>query len=171
MAMLTITFTALPAGAHEDQIAPLAKVEKTYAAPRPLGTLTATWMAKQSGENPSLVVACDLFRVNVPVKGLVDLPRPDWGNFTVAYSLTSYEAGKWVERPYVYLSVLLHGPAGQTWRQTWATFHFDADGKLVRQIKRFIPDEATNSISVVWKEWPIGKGVSATTVLESAKDD
>jgi len=54
--------------------------------------------------------------------------------------------------------------------QTWATFHFDADGKLVRRIKRFIPDDAANTIRVVWKEWKIGSGISAETLLKSAKD-
>lgn len=65
----------------------------------------------------------------------------------------------------------LEGPCGQALEQTWATFHFDADGKLIRRIKRFISSEATKSILVVWKEWEIGSGVSADALLESAKDE
>ena len=116
-----------------------------------------------------------MFRGSVPAKGLADLPRPDWERFVAAYSLTdltSFESGKWTGRPYVYVEVPLLGPAGKAaWQHTWATFHFDADGKLIRRIKRFISNETTNTIRVVWKEWEIGSGVSSDALLESAKDE
>jgi len=69
------------------------------------------------------------------------------------------------------VQVPLNGPVGKAWEQTWVTFHFDADGKLSRRIKRCIPNEATNSIRIVWKEWEIGSGVSAEALLESAKHE
>ena len=68
--------------------------------------------------------------------------------------------------------VPLLDPAGKAaWQHTWATFHFDADGKLIRRIKRFISNETTNTIRVVWKEWEIESGVSSDALLESAKDE
>jgi len=169
--LLAILLTTPRASAHVDMIAPLTKVEKVYAAPKPLGKLRATYTSEEDGKKPALVVECEAFRASVPEIGLEDLPRPDWSSFSVAYSLTSFESGKWVERPYLYLKVTLHGPPGRSWEQTWATFHFDADGKLTRRIKRFIPNEATNSIRSIWKEWEIGSGVSAEILLESAKDE
>lgn len=54
---------------------------------------------------------------------------------------------------------------GKAWQQTWVTFHFDADGKLTRRIKRFSPDEATNSIRVLWNDWKIGAGISPESAL------
>ena len=169
---LAFMLAAASASAHVDMIAPLAKVEKEYAAPKPLGRLRVTYSGPEAGKEPGLAVECDLFRGSVPAKGLADLPRPDWERFVAAYSLTSFESGKWTERPYVYVQVPLLGPAGKApWEQTWATFHFDADGKLIRRIKRFISNKATNSIGVVWKEWDIGSGVSADALLESAKDE
>jgi hypothetical protein len=158
------------AWAHEDVIAPLAKVEKVYAAAKPLGRLRVTYSGAERDKEPGLTVECEMFRVSVPAQGLADLPRPDWESFVAAYSLTSYQAGKWIDRPYVYVQVPLNGPVGKAWEQTWVTFHLDADGKLTRRIKRFIPDQGTNSIRVVWKEWAIGSGVSAEAVLESAKE-
>ena len=107
----------------------------------------------ERGNEPGLAVECELFRGSVPAKGLADLPRPDWERFVAAYSLTdvtSFESGKWTGRPYVYVEVPLFGPTGKAaWQHTWATFHFDADGKLIRRIKRFISNEATNTIRVV----------------------
>ena len=166
-----LVLTAAAVSAHEDATPPLAKVEKVYAAPEPLGELRATYTAAGAGKEQALVVECGVFRGSVPARGLADLPRPDWGGLSVAYSLTSVEHGRWVRRPYVYVVVPLHGPAGRSWEQTWATFHFDADGRLVRRVKRFVPDEATNSIRVVWKEWAVGSGVPAEAVLESGKDE
>ena len=168
---LAFMLAAASAFAWEDMIAPLAKVEKEYAAPKPLGRLRVTYSGPEGGNEPGLAVECDLFRVSVPARGLADLPRPDWECFFAAYSLTSYDSGKLTERPYVYVQVPLSGPAGKPWQQTWATFDFDADGKLIRRIKRFISNEATNTIRVVWKEWEIGSGVSSDALLESAKDE
>ena len=165
-----LVLAAAFASAHEDVIAPLAKVEKVYAAAKPLGQLRVTYSGAERDKGPGLAVECELFRVSVPAKGLADLPRPDWESFFAAYSLTSYQSGKWIDRPYVYVQVPLNGPAGRAWERTWVTFHFDADGKLVRRIKRFISDRGTNSTRVIWKEWAIGSGVSAEAVLESAKD-
>lgn len=125
------------------------------------GRLGVTYSGPEAGKEPGLAVECDLFRASVPARGLADLPRPDWECFFAAYSLTSYDSGKLTERPYVYVQVPLSGPAGKPWQQTWATFDFDADGKLIRRIKRFISSEATKGIRVVWKEWEIGSGVSA----------
>ena len=172
---LVFMLAAASASAWEDMIAPLVKVDKEYAAPKPLGRLRVTYSGPERGNEPGLAVECELFRGSVPAKGLADLPRPDWERFVAAYSLTdltSFESGKWTGRPYVYVQVPLLGPAGKAARQqTWATFHFDADGKLIRRIKRFISNEATNSIRVVWKEWEIGSGVSSDALLESAKDE
>jgi hypothetical protein len=169
---LAFMLAAASASAHVDMIAPLAKVEKEYAAPKPLGRLRVTYSGPEAGKEPGLAVECDLFRASVPARGLADLPRPDWECFFAAYSLTSYDSGKLTERRYVYVQVPLSGPAGKApWEQTWATFHFDADGKLIRRIKRFISSEATKGIRVVWKEWEIGSGVSADALLESANDE
>jgi hypothetical protein len=168
---LAFMLAAASASAHVDMIAPLAKVEKEYAAPKPLGRLRVTYSAPEAGKEPSLAVECDLFRASVQARGLADLPRPDWECFFTAYSLTSFDSGKLTERPYVYVQVPLSSPAGKPWQQTWATFDFDADGKLIRRIKRGISSEATKGIRVVWKEWEIGSGVSADALLESAKDE
>jgi hypothetical protein len=168
---LAFMLAAASASAHVDMIALLAKVEKEYAAPKPLGRFRVTYSGPEAGKEPGLAVECDLFRASVPAKGLADLPRPDWECFFAAYSLTSYDSGKLTERPYVYVQVPLFGPAGKPWQPTWATFDFDADGKLIRRIKRFISSEATKGIRVVWKEWEIGSGVSADALLESAKDE
>ncbi|HLL89046.1 MAG TPA: hypothetical protein VK324_07060 [Tepidisphaeraceae bacterium] len=161
------SFVADRTYAHSDQIAPLAKVEKVYAAPEPIGRLSAVYTAHEGDAKESLVIECGLFKARVGAEGLTDLPRPDWGSFSVAYSLTSFE-GKWVERPYLYVTVLLHGPPGQAWQQTWATFHFDADGKLTRRVKRFVPDEASKSIRVIWEDWPVGSWSSAEAILDAA---
>ncbi len=171
IAVTALVLAASSASAHEDMIAPLAKVEKVYATPKPLGQLRVTYSGAERGKEPGLAVECELFRGSVPARGLSDVPRPDWERSLAAYSLTSYESGKWTDRPYVYVQVPLSGPVGKAWEQTWVTFHFDADGKLSRRIKRFIRNEATNSIRVVWKEWEIGSGVSAEALLESAKDE
>ena len=169
---LALALAATPASAHEDTIAPLSKVEKVYAAPKPLGELRVTYSGAGRGKGPGrLAVGCDAFRGDVPAEGLSDLPRPDWERFFAAYSLTSYERGKWTGRPYVYVQVPLNGPAGEAWERTWVTFHFGAGGKPIRRIKRFIPDEATNSVRVLWKDWKIGSGVSAERLLGSAKDE
>lgn len=158
------------AAAHEDMIAPLEKVEKVYATPAPLGQLRVVYSAAKNATEASLRVDCVLFRGSVPAEGLADLPRPDWDRFVAAYSLTSFESGKWTQRPYVYVSVPLNGPAGKAWEQTWVTFHFDADGKLLRRIKRFVPDAATKSIQVLWRDWQVGSGVSAEAALEGANE-
>lgn len=152
--------------AHSDLIAPLLKVEKVYAAPKPLGELRAVYARSDDGKEQALLVECGLFRRSIPANGLVDLPRPDWSSFHVSFSLTSFESGKTVDRPYLNLVVPLHGPAGQSWEQTWATFHFDADGKLTRRLKRIIPLATPNSVDVLWKEWAIGSGLSAEALLE-----
>ncbi len=167
--LVALLGAAATASAHEDMIAPLAKVEKVYAAPKPLGPLRVTYVGANREKEPALTIECNLFHGSVPAKGLTDLPRPDWERFFTAYSLTSYESGKWTDRPYVYVQVPLLGPVGKPWEQTWVTFHFDANGKLVRRVKRFAP--ATNFIRVVWKEWKIGSGVSAEALLESTKDE
>lgn len=156
-------------GAHEDMIAPLVKVEKVYATPKPLGPLRIAYADSEGGKPQTLLVKCDLFGRSIPAEGLLDLPRPDWSLLSAAYSLTSFESGKWVERPYLYLVVPLHGPAGESWEQTWATFHFDANGKLTRKIKRFVPMSSPNAIRVLWEDWGIGSNVSAKSVLEAAQ--
>ena len=168
---LALVFVAPYAAAHEDQHAPLAKADNVYATPKPLGQLRVVYTAAKDAGDAGLSVECDLFRAAVPAAGLADLPRPAWDRFTVAYSLTNYEGGKWTDRPYVYVMVPLYGPAGQAWEQTWVTYNFDADGKPVRRIKRFIPDPAGKFIRSVWKEWEIGSGVSAEALLEAAKDE
>ena len=171
---LVFMLAAASASAWENMIAPLVKVDKEYAAPKPLGRLRVTYLGPERGNEPGLAVECELFRGSVPVKGLADLPRPD-GSVSLSPTstdLTSFESGKWTGRPYVYVEVPLLGPAGKAaWQHTWATFHFDADGKLIRRIKRFISNETTNTIRVVWKEWEIGSGVSSDALLESAKDE
>jgi hypothetical protein len=170
LALSFLAFAAPFAAAHEDQIGPLVKVEKTYAAPTPLGPIRALYVAATKEAKASLLIKSDAFEVNVPAEGLSDLPRPDWDRFTVAYSLTSYANGRFVERPYVYLSVVLYGPPGQSWEQTWATFHVDADGKLTRKVKRFVDVEKSNSIRVIWRDWPIGGKATAAEILEAAKE-
>lgn len=158
--------------AHSDQIAPLSEVEKVYAAPEPIGRLSACYNAASEDSQESLIVACDLFRSQVPPEGLSDLPRPGWSSFSIAYSLTSLDSsGEWVDRPYLYLRVRLYGPAGQSWEQTWATFHFDAEGNFDRRVKRIIPNESTNMARVIWEDWPIGSDQSAEAVLESALEN
>jgi hypothetical protein len=166
--LLALLLTSSSTAAHVDMIAPLLKVEKVYAAPKPLGKLRATYTRSEDGKEQGLLVECELFRRSVPANGLTDLPRPDWSAFYVAYSLTSDRSGK-VKRPYLYLVVPLHGPVGTSWEQTWATFHFDADGKLTRRIKRIIPTASPNSVHVLWEVWEIGSGVSAEAVLDAAQ--
>jgi hypothetical protein len=161
VALVSLATTAL---AHEDSIAPLSRVEKDYNAPPPIGTIRVAYRAAAGDRPASLGVACDAMRCDVPAAGLVDLPRPDFGGLVAAYSTTSFENGRWTDRPYVYVSVPLHGPPGGSWTQTWATFHVDADGRLTRRIKRFVP--GANAVDVIWKEWPIGGGTSATDVLQ-----
>ena len=171
VAILLVLLLAMSiAAAHEDVIGALVKVEKVYAAPSPLATLRAAYTASEHAKEQTLLVECGLFRRNVPAEGLADLPRPDWSSFYVAYSLTSFEGGKWVERPYFYLVVPLHGPVGKSWDQTWATFHFEADGKLTRRLKRLIPLASLDSVDTLWTEWAIGSGVSAEAVLEAARN-
>jgi hypothetical protein len=161
--------TVVPfAVAHEDQMASLAKADKTYIASKPLGSIRVVYTVATAAAKASLSIKSDMFDVTVPEAGLADLPRPDWDHFDIAYSLTSIANGKWVERPYAYLLLRLYGPAGQNWEQTWAIFHVDADGKLTRQIKRFVPDPKSNSIRVIWKDWPIGGTATAAEILETA---
>ena len=113
---LVFMLAAASASAWEDMIAPLAKVDKEYAAPKPLGRLRVTYSGPERGNEPGLAVECELFRGSVPVKGLADLPRPDWERFVAAYSLTdltSFESGKWTGRPYVYVRSSPARPCGQ----------------------------------------------------------
>ena len=155
--------------AHTDQIAAIAKVEKVFLTPDPIGLLTATYTGPQASDSQGLAIKCDLFDVNVPAVGIADLPRPDWNNFSVAYSLTSFnKSAGWVNEPYLYLSVVLHGPAGKSWQQTWATFHLDAAGSLTRRIKRFVTHSSPDYIQVIWEDWPIGSEQSAESIMEQA---
>ena len=65
---LAFMLAAASASAHVDMIAPLAKVEKEYAAPKPLGRLRVTYSGPEAGKEPGLAVECDLFRGSVPAK-------------------------------------------------------------------------------------------------------
>ncbi len=170
VALVAILLLEPRAGAHEDDSAPLVKVEKVYAAPKPIGYLRVVYTCSEVGKPQILLVECDLFRRTVPVDGLTDLPRPDWDRFGAAYSATSFEDGKWTDRPYLYLIVPLNGPRGENWEQTWATFHFNAEGKLTRKIKRFIPlPSPPDAVDMVWEDWEIGSGQSAQSVIEATR--
>ena len=156
--------------AHEDRIGPLVQVQKVSAVPKPIGRTTLTWDAG-AGETPapSLKLQCDLFAAAVPANGLADLPRPDFNPMHVAWSLTSFgPERKWVDRPYLYVVIPLHGPAGQAWEQTWVTFHFDDKGAMTRKFKRFVR-AGENSVSVFWKDWPVGGGVSAEDLYKASE--
>ena len=165
--MLLLMLESSFAAVNEDESGMLLSVAKVFAAPAPLGKLRGEFTTSQDGKKLALLVECALFRRNVPANGLVDLPRPDWSSFHFAYSLTSYESDKLVARPSLYLVVPLHGPIGKSWEQTWATFHFDAGGKLTRRIKQFIP--SASAIRVLWEPWEIGSGVSAEAALDAAR--
>jgi len=171
LAALTAIFLLGPrAEGHEDMIAPLVKVEKVYAAPKPIGHLRVVYTCSEVGKPRILLLECDLFRRTAPVDGLTDPPRPDWDRFGAASSATSFEDGKWIDRPYLYLIVPLNGPRGENWDQTWATFHFNAEGKLTRKIKRFIPlPPPQDTVDMVWEDWEIGSGQSAQSVIEATR--
>lgn len=171
--MLIATLTGM-AMAHTDMIAPLTRVEKVYQAPKPLGEMKVIYtagrdavaadeergIAAEAAVKPGLTIACDLFESSVPGELLEDLPRPDWNGLYAAFSLTNFSRtrGEWVDEPYVYITVRLHGPVGESWEQTWATFHFDHNGQLERRIKRFVPvpNPRIKSTLVIWEAWPAG---------------
>src|SRR5688572_20008179 len=90
--LLILTPTVLFVAAHEDSTAPLASVEKVYEAPGPLGRIKSVYSASDR-TSPILKIECNLFNGTVPSEGLTDLPRPDWSQFTVAYSLAGPSRG------------------------------------------------------------------------------
>lgn len=173
IATLAVAVMVLPsiAEAHEDAFAPLAAVEKVYATSKPLGRVRVVYSRAEAGKPESLLVECDLFRKTVPVEGLADLPTPDWSAFHALYSMTSYENGEWTERPYFYLRVPLRGRRGEHWEQIWAEFHFNADGKLSRKIKRSFTETAPGTVSQIWRDWEIGSGQSAEAVLGAGRKE
>jgi hypothetical protein len=57
---LAFMLAAGSASAHVDMIALLAKVEKEYAAPKPLGRFRVTYSGPEAGKEPGLAVECDL---------------------------------------------------------------------------------------------------------------
>ncbi|MDQ2076830.1 hypothetical protein [Marinimicrobium sp. ABcell2] len=166
---LALAFRHESASAHEEIVAPLSKLETVYSAPAPLDDIRVTYII-DSRSHATLTVESRLFSTRVSATGLADLPRPDWGSMQVYYSLMSRKEERWEDKPYVSVRVPLHGPTGQAWELTWATFIIDADSSAKRYLYYFIPDESTNSARSRRKEWPIGSGVSAESLREFTPD-
>jgi hypothetical protein len=155
--------------AHEEWVASLTRFEHVYETAKPLGEIRVKYCAAEAKDGrPSLQVNCGNSSVDVPPAALLDLPGAQWDGLTVAFSLTSFDVKtkRWVDRPYFNLSVPLRGPPGKQWSRTWVYFSFDGDGTFKgRSLKRFSDNVDTNSISVLWKDWPIDKGIEAVDVL------
>jgi hypothetical protein len=156
--------------AHEDMLAAPQRIEKVYSIPKPVGMLRISYSARSDREPERLSLECELFKAAVPAEGLADLPRPDWEGCRIAYSMTSYDTEKrqFVDRPYIYIKVAVHGPRGETWERTWVHFHFDHDGRLQRKLLRHVPRDGY--IRVLSEHWPIGSRASAGEVLKAAED-
>ncbi len=142
------------------EIAPVLKVEKIYDFPKPLGRLRVVFTQAKGGKDQALFVEGDGFKTPVPAKALADLPGADWDRLRVSHEDAN------PGRPYVYVEVPLRGPEGKPQKSTWVNFHFDADGKLTRYLKRNLAEPAKNGSRTLWKEWPVDAGKSAEAVLE-----
>lgn len=162
-------FLTVPAAAHQDRIPPAKYLHAVYEAPDPIGDITLVYDGRQ--ENATLRLACDLFESAVPHEALADLPRPNWNEIEVRFSLTSYdERRQLVERPYLYIQVPLFGPSGESWQQTWVTLHFDHNGKFEKRALRRIVELDENMSRHFWPDWPVEGDKTAQQVLEAAAE-
>lgn len=153
--------------AHEDRLGPVVVVEKVYGASKPLGHIVGRYDATNMAK-PIFHLRCNLFHAELSAKALLDLPRPNWDQFFMPYSYTSFDpkTRKIVKRPYIMVSVPLWGPLGQSWTRTRVEFHFDDKGKLLnRRLHRFVPTKNSNTIETVDANWPVGSKETAAQVL------
>lgn len=167
-----VLFACSPAAAHSDQLGRLVHIVKTYQAEEPVGRITLEYDGRDA-DAAVIRVESALFRAEVPPAALENLPRPDYEHMDAPYSTISFDgaSGEWVARPYLYVSVSVLGPAGESWPSTWVHFQFDDRGRLThRRLKRFVP-QPSNSIRVLMADWPVGSDQSAAEVLaaEEAK--
>ena len=170
LAVLAGLFLAAPATGHQDRIPPAKYLHAIYEAPDPIGDIELIYDARE--ENPTLRVDCDLFDTAVPQKALADLPRPNWNQLEVRYSLTSYDAEQQriVNQPYLYIQVPLFGPPGESWQQTWVTFHFDHNGIFEKRALRRTVELEENASRHYWPDWPVEGEKTANQVLKDTTD-
>ena len=167
--------------AHSDMIGPLLIVEKVYGPPAPIGRITVRYDGTNEAE-PTLKLSSNLFSTTLSAKLLRDLPRPNWNALSVPYSFTSIEpkTRKIIEQPYLYITVPLYGPAGQSWPGVSVEFHFDSSGKVSKRIlKQFVPVKdkrprldlphaEADYIDSIYENWPLDSRESAEAVLARA---
>jgi hypothetical protein len=167
--------------AHTDMIGPLVRVEKVYDAPAPIGRITVKFDATNA-DAATLELTSALFRASLPPNALRNLPRPNWDGLAVPYSLTSYdvETRQWVNRPYLYITLPVYGPAGRTWPSTSVQFSFDEKGGLKeRRLKQHVPVKDgrprpdlppadTDFLHTLYEPWPVEGTESAEEVLSRA---
>jgi hypothetical protein len=170
-----LTCLAVPVAAADpvdvESVGELTSSERVYAVPKPVGPVRVSFTAGDGkAAPPTLTIACDLFRAAVPAAALADLPRPQWGEARLVYSMTSYDPATkaTVDRPYVYVAVPVHGPPDRRWQDTVVTFHVDDKGRFERRIKRLLRDPRVNVIRLVWEPWPVGRDVDPDQLLNAA---
>jgi hypothetical protein len=177
VALVLAAFAVGRTRAHEEMIGPLVVIEKVYDAPEPLGRIVVRYDATEA--EPTLHLRHGRMIAKVPADALRDLPRPNWDAMTVPYAMTSFDVKTraWVDRPYFYISVPLHGPAGKTWPTTAALFFFDKAGRLSeRKLKQFMPIKdgrprpdlppgEADVIDAINEDWPAGGVESAEDLL------
>lgn len=175
---LFVQMTSTHALAHEDTIGPLIIVEKVYGTPDPIGRIVVRYDGSDAAK-PTLTLSSNLFRVELPPQALLNLPRPDWDNMCVPWSMTSMnrQTGERVQQPYLYISVPLHGPQGKTWIRANVLFFFDQQGLLKeRQLQMYIaikdkkwlvdlPISEADVIGTLVEEWPLTSTETAEEVL------
>lgn len=159
--------------AHEEMSAPVVRVEKVFAAKKPLGNIHVVYAeTEEPDKEPVLRLSCDLFKASVAAAELKGLPRSDWGAINVYFSMTSFDVAtkKFIEKPYLNIMVPVLDPEVTNSLGTWVHYLFDAEGKFTgRMIKQFVPYKDINATKVIWEEWPVGTDVKK--LLDSKKKE
>lgn len=177
---LFMQMTSNHALAHSDWIGPLIIVEKVYGTPEPIGRITVRYDGSDA-EKPTLTLSSNLFQIKLPPHLLLNLPSPDWDNMRVPWSMTSFdlETKKFVNRPYLYISVPLRGVKGEFWISASVQFFFDKQGLLKeRHLRRDVllkdirwrfslPYSKEDDITV-HADWPLDSTMTAEEVLAEA---
>lgn len=168
---------AAPALAHIDMSGQLLSIGKIYDAPSPIGRITLKYDGTDN-DTPKLQVTSNLFRSKIPPQALRNLPRPYWDAISALYSLISVDSatGKWIDRPYLYISVPLHRPLGKSEQGAQVLFFFDEEGNLKeRRLRQTIHAQVTNKEKrkinmgyVLYENWPITSNETAEQVLTKA---